>query len=240
MTACSRGRSAYFIALGTLVGCYAPVYVGPAERAAVSAVLVDFKTQAELTEFMGDHPPRCLSLSPREKLCEWQSVKSEAGHRVLADSLGTPDRVQLICALPVDGSDRSANSCSGHPRRSTRSLWTVRENAGPRGEHRPTKKQFRARREQYRQLAAATLEQARTLVSLSRLVGELPEHCRALGEKTRLCVWNTDARTNGHGLLMSAAGATLQERVVLTCELPLSGSRAPASCEARIGSGSLK
>jgi hypothetical protein len=228
------------MALALVAGCRTPPQIGLDERAATTALLADLTNKKQLTAFMGPRPPRCFPASAEEELCEWESVNWEPGPRSLADAIGSRDRIRLICVVPADGSARRSDSCSVYPMRSNRRSWTALETSHPK--RRRENQAAVERNARYRAEANRRLDEARNIVSLSRVVGQVPNKCEPASIDTyQLCVWYSNARTYGHGILMAAIGAKPRQQVLMRCEIPISGTaRDPSSCHVQIGSASSR
>jgi len=65
-----------------------------------------------LSLLVGDAPTRCATVSARDQLCYWHLSNQASGHETLAAIPDTRGRAWLACELPLDGSSRSANSCT--------------------------------------------------------------------------------------------------------------------------------
>ena len=73
--------------------------------------LAHARTIAELSHFVGDVPRRCRTGSG-EQACAWLLLPGTHGHDRIAPRGEAVGPVALRCVLPLDGSPRSAESCS--------------------------------------------------------------------------------------------------------------------------------
>lgn len=142
------------------------------------------RTGSELSRFLGGYPSRCIPAEPGFELCEWQLGDQHEAWKPLARSVPTRRRLNVICRLPLDGSDRTASSCGVHPRES--------QHFDPDDPISPSR------------AAQARLDGAPDLATLAHLVGALPTRCRmVLGG--RVCSWQVSNRDAGHALVAAAA-----------------------------------
>jgi len=205
-------------------------YRGSVER--VRPVLAPYRTELDLIEFTGGIPDHCVEAPGALEICRWRLSKQEKGWRPLARALGTGDRLNLVCALPMDETPRAEDSCGVHSQRSNRNsvhLDTYKGKGKPKSYGPPN---YRKLRNQAQRLLAVS----RTAFELSTLVGDAPNICRI--KKTRsYCSWLTDNHTYGHGTLAMIAMTTeidFSDKIRLTCMLPADGSpRAEGSCTAK-------
>ena len=207
-------------------------YRGSVERA--RPVLAPHRTELDLIAFTGDLSDHCVGAPGGLEICSWWLSKQNKGWRPLAQALGTGDRLNLICALPVDETPRAEDSCSVHSQRSNRGYLHARLET-KKGSGRPKVYNTAAGPKlvaQARKLLAAS----RTALELSTLVGDAPTSCRI--KKTRsYCNWLAHNGTYGHGTLAMIAMRTetdFSDKIRLTCMLPADGSpRAEGSCRAK-------
>lgn len=205
----------------------------PNAEARVEALLSRCPTKTELSQFVGALPLLCWQTSPTQELCQWTAGNQLPSWRSMAQAIGTGDRVNLICDLPLSGEPRAAGSCSIHPRRSNRYSWKINtgNTRGPQGQEAVTEA-----RERYRQTADRWLAEADTLERLARLMGALPDQCMARPDGEQVCVWHTTDQTFGQGTLAMWIDASVHKKIRLRCTLPSDGSpRAPGSCVAEVG-----
>ena len=170
------------------------------------------------------------------RLCQWRLSNRDAGWETLAEAAHTPDRVNLLCEIPLDDAPRAPGSCAVFPRRSNRAayeLGNIGTGPGARGRARAR----RAAKQTYRARAVRELSQSRTLVELSLLVGAAPDSCTELDIKTWVCLWRANNYTLGHGTLAQSIGVNMRNKIRLRCALPADGSpRADGSCQVEVGS----
>lgn len=207
-------------------------YRGSVER--VRPVLAPYHTELDLIEFTGGIPDHCVEAPGALDICSWWLSKQNKGWRPLAQTLGTGDRLNLICALPTDETPRAEDSCSVHSQRSNRGYLHARLET-PKGSGRPRVYNTAAGPKLVDQ-AQKLLAASRTALELSTLVGDAPTRCRI--KKTRAyCSWLAHNGTYGHGTLALIAMRTetdFSDKIRLTCMLPADGSpRAEGSCTAK-------
>jgi len=196
-------------------------------QATVNGILEHAVTDGEITRLVGSYPALCVESRPGMQLCEWRLGKNESGWGALAAAVHTDDRINLLCEVPLDGSPREPGSCWVFPRRSDRTLFQMPKSLGRKP----------AAIAKYRPEAQRTLDSARTLVELSRVVGAAPVECRPLRDERRLCLWKATSQTYGHGTLCMSAGISTTLKVRMQCELPADGSeRALETCTVEVGS----
>jgi hypothetical protein len=197
--------------------------------------LAGYATKQALNDFVGAPPVRCLRSSATEEVCQWQASNHAPGWVTLAASIGTGDRVNLICGLPLSGAPRASDSCSVHPQRSNRYSWQVPPAAPTKGADGEQQTAAEVRR-RHRELANRWMSEADTLVSLSRLMGAIPDECRASSPGSQTCLWRTTSHTFGQGTLVVWIGAAKRKKIRLQCVLPTDGTpRQPNSCFAEVG-----
>ncbi|MGH0028840.1 MAG: hypothetical protein ACQGVC_03550 [Myxococcota bacterium] len=185
-------------------------------------------TKAQLSDWLATGlPPSCLPAGDGRELCDWRVGEASPRYKELAYRLGTNDRVSVLCVVPADGGPRAADSCTLHQRRSNRNQMRV---PGIRGRDEAS----RSRQIQQRdQAARRTVGGARTLVEMSRALGQLPEHCAPLRPDDALqeCQWLLSNRSPGHGSVTRLLGTSTHRKVRFTCRFPRDGGpRAPHSC----------
>jgi hypothetical protein len=210
----------------------------PAEyQAAVEEFLAPATTKSMIRDKVGIRAERCIESSPTTELCQWSLRDREWGWQPLARAIHTRDRVALVCELPVDGSPRTHGSCTAHPKRSNRSLFTPK-GAGPgRNPKGALRKKRAASRDETQNIAQSWLDGARTLAEMSHLMGALPSVCEPPSNGERMCVWRGTARVYGHGTIAASIKVAGSKKVRLHCRFPIDGSeRAADSCFARLGS----
>ena len=195
------------------LGCGAgePAAEGPLESRA---------TKAEISQFAGAEPARCVFSAPNLELCSWKIDVGDPAWESLAQGEGAGD-LNLVCELPIDGSPRSAESCGAHPRLERTAAEASLPPVGAAGS-------LERRREAERRLGSAL-----TLRDLAHLVGDAPDRCKT-GLGTQTCEWSLPQGATGY-LLVSALvdDAGSGEAVRLRCVLPLDGSaRSAESCGA--------
>ena len=72
--------------------------------------LAEARTVRDLSHLVGDVPEVCLT-GRGVQTCHWRIAAGETGYGIFAAVAGAGDRVELRCRLPIDGSDRPAESC---------------------------------------------------------------------------------------------------------------------------------
>ena len=206
----------------------------PNAQVPVNHLLASYSDRQQLDQFVGVVPSLCLQSTPTTELCEWHASAHSAGWRAMANAIGTGDRLNLICELPISGEPRAPGSCTVHPRRSNRYSWKLPSMAGTKNSaSRVAVAEVRAR---YRDTADQWMAEANTLVLLSRLMGAIPDECSRSTGKEQFCTWRTTSHTFGHGTLMVWIEAKKRKRIRLYCTLPADGSpRAFNSCHAEVG-----
>lgn len=200
-------------------------------RSEANRILARADDRGQMSSLLGVHADKCIEITATTQLCEWRLGSREASWAALATAVGTRDRVNVLCELPLDGSPREPGSCGVYPRRSNRTLYAV-----PRTNSSTREREERARRRaEYRKQANALLASARTAVELSGLVGAAPEDCVTRGEELLVCRWNASNQTYGHGTLVESIGAEKRQRMTLECRLPRSGApRGEGSCQVAV------
>ncbi len=72
--------------------------------------LAEARTVRDLSHLVGDVPEDCLT-GRGVQTCHWRIAAGEAGYGIFAAVAGAGRSVELRCRLPIDGSDRPAESC---------------------------------------------------------------------------------------------------------------------------------
>ena len=219
-----------------VVACKSPPHEpNPNTRVRATHLLASYSDKQQLSQFVGVVPSLCLPSTRTTDLCEWRANVRAAGWRAMANTIGTGDRLNLICELPVSGDSRAPGSCTIHPRRSNRYSWKLPSKAGTRRGAAPPAAVAEVR-ERYRNTANQWMAEAKTMAQLSRLMGAIPDECTRSTEKEQFCTWRTTSHTFGHGTLVVWLGTSKRPKIRLHCVLPTDGSpRAPDSCHAAIG-----
>jgi hypothetical protein len=222
--------------IAILLSCKSPPYApDPNAQARVDFRLSGYETKQALSQFVGAGPTLCMPSSATEELCEWQLGTRLPGWATLAAAIGTDDRINLICSLPLSGAPRASDSCSVHPRRSNRYSWKVPTPGPTKGGGAEQEGAAEVRR-QHRELADRWMADADTLLRLSRLMGTIPSECRPGSPGTQVCLWRTTSHTFGQGTLVVWIGASKRKKIRLQCTVPSDGSaREPHSCFAEVG-----
>lgn len=217
------------------VACKSPPHEQkPSAQVPVNHLLINYSDKQELSDFVGVVPSVCLQSTPTTELCEWRVSARASGWRAMANAIGTGDRLNLICELPISGEPRVSRSCTIHPRRSNRYSWKLPSAAGTKNSS--SREAVADVKERYRNTANQWMAEANTLPLLSRLMGAIPDECSRSTEKEQYCTWRTTNHTFGHGTLMVWIDAKKRKRIRLYCTLPTDGSpRAPNSCHAEVG-----
>jgi hypothetical protein len=70
--------------------------------------LAEARTIQDLSHLVGDVPEDCLT-GRGVQTCRWRIAAGEAGYGIFVAGAG--GTVELRCRLPLDGSDRPAESC---------------------------------------------------------------------------------------------------------------------------------
>jgi hypothetical protein len=193
---------------------HTPVLSDPEAELRVRDFFDEARDRAALDALLQIGPLRCYEVGAAGELCEWQLARSDAGWRPVARALGTRDRISVLCVVPANGSAREAGACSAHNRRSNRDRWKVQRRPGNK-----RRVDIKRSREHGQRLAAGMLAEAKTLVELSRLMGESPSECAA-SASGRVCLWRTTSHTWGHGTLAMIGDIDNIKKVRLECTLP--------------------
>jgi|GEM_PF-2668578 len=214
---------------------HGPVLFDPSTDARVETLLAPIRDRDSLSRAFGRSTTRCFGVGSSWELCEWQLSRSDSGWHELASVMGVRDRISVLCVLPTNGNPRDPQSCTAHVRRSNRDRWRVSRPVGHlRRDHRPRSNLYETR-ERYRDIATGMLDDARTLIALSRLLGQTPSSCVAKGAQLD-CLWRATSQTWGHGTLATAAGFSDRKKLRLACRLPADGGlRGRNSCQIEIG-----
>ncbi len=72
--------------------------------------LAEARTVRDLSHLVGDVPEDCLT-GRGVQTCHWRIAAGETGYGIFAAVAGAGGSVELRCRLPIDGSDRPAESC---------------------------------------------------------------------------------------------------------------------------------
>jgi hypothetical protein len=72
--------------------------------------LAEARNVRELSHLVGDVPGDCLT-GRGVQTCHWRIAAGEVGHGIFAAIAGAEGSVELRCRLPIDGSERPAESC---------------------------------------------------------------------------------------------------------------------------------
>jgi hypothetical protein len=160
----------------------------------------------ELSRWIGRRAERCFFSRPGWEVCVWVVGNRLPGWVALSASVGSDNRLHVLCELQVSRAPRGPDSCD------VIALGRQEIRVDP----------ARAR---------AALERARTVAAISRLVGDAPRQCRRISEGMRRCTWHASNVIPGYPTL--SALAYTDRRVDLVCRIPIDGGeRAPRSCEA--------
>ena len=197
---------------------------------AVETILAPHKTAEALSAFIFAKPSRCIELTQESRACLWQIGNRRASWESLAKTLGTIDRINVICTLPTTG-DRAEDSCAGYPQRSNRGHYRVAARRATKG-RRADAETLDQKRRQMTERGRAALRAARNLDALVALTGTLPTHCAGDVDADRTCVWRLSARTLGHGTVAASAELSPNEQVRLECPIDAMNARR-GECRAR-------
>jgi hypothetical protein len=193
----------------------------------VNGLLEAATNKAEISAWVGVAPKGCINGSEAVEVCEWQLSTSAKGWDPLHDAIDSRKPISLICALPVDGSERLPASCSARPQESNKRMFETENIKTAKG---VTTEEVE---EVYQRLAQSWIEEARTLGSMSKLVGGLPTGCRSNARGEQVCIWYLDKHFYGNGTVAMSLGARLGSKVELRCIFPTDGRpRGEDSCEA--------
>ena len=217
------GASLALVALGASAAAHAQA------AAAADAALSSQRRESELSRSLLSSPARCIRTDEATKQCVWRLGNRTSAWHPIAAAIGTDDRINVICTLPLHDEQRAARSCSAYPRRSDRMRYVVGHSRRDRRKRADTAQ----RRERLRQGARDRLARARGFDDLVALLGDLPITCAGVPGGDRTCVWKLDARTLGHGTVAAAAGLPSSKKLRLDCVFDGAGAlRAP--CAGRI------
>lgn len=176
-------------------------------RPSASPSLSGFETatnKEELSRWIGRRAERCFFSRPGFEMCVWVVGSRLPGWAALSASVGTDNRVHVLCELLVSRAPRNPDSCEV--------VALGRREIRVHPAH-----------------ARAALARARTVTALSRLVGDAPRQCWRVSEPMRRCRWRASNRVPGYPMLSALAHTDRQ--VDLDCWIPIGGSdRAPGSC----------
>lgn len=81
------------------------------ERNQALRVLASRTTMTALSDLVGQVPTSCEPTSSESQRCVWRFGNQALGHEIFGVIAGTKKRVDLTCALPLDGSPRAPQSC---------------------------------------------------------------------------------------------------------------------------------
>jgi hypothetical protein len=215
-------------------GCKkAPKALAADAQTQADLLLLSYPDKEALNGFVGDFPELCIQDTESTELCQWQASDRSPGWRDMARAIGTRDRVNLICELPLSGSPRAKGSCSIHPRRSNRAAWESQKRTGKGARMASDTSRVQA---QNRRTVSRWMAEADTLLAMSRLMGALPAECLSRSPMEQICTWRTNARTFGHGILAVWIDASKTKKIRLRCAFPKDGGpRSPESCHAQVG-----
>lgn len=199
------------------LACRGPVKVDEASQRSAHSVLAPFQTRAQLESFFGHAPTRCLPSNVGRELCSWQLSGRDPAWPQLARTLMTRDRIAVVCEVPNNERPRDWDSCTVHPKRSSRNSWRAHTGVGA---SLPARRRHAAEREHLRDDARERLASAKTLVAMSRLMGQLPERCQPVEPVGEVCDWLATNHTYGHGILAASIPVPLNKKVKLTCTYP--------------------
>jgi hypothetical protein len=181
------------------------------------------RTRLDLENFLRRAPDSCNPTGSDAELCEWRLGPRDYRWPQIAGALDTESRVAVFCELPLDGSERAPSACDAAPL-AVEDLDLKRDaNAAA------TSSRREASGDPERLAARRRLDDARDLLSLTRLVGHGPDTCiRWRGDHQR-CLWRVSHRSRGYEIIATSIDS--EARVRLVCRLPLDGSaRAINSC----------
>ena len=203
---------------------------------AFAEMIVGLDTTRALSGYFGVEPQRCIEGSESTQLCAWELTSQQERWDAIADMLGTSARVSVVCAIPKDENEpRMKGSCSASPRKSNRDIFKYARGTASE-EQVVDRTKERALMQKYEIVANAWLEGARTLTSMTRLMGTLPDRCKNVEGEQRRCVWRLDKKNMGHGTAAMSIGASLRGRVRLDCAFPRNGGpRGDESCTVETG-----
>ena len=194
--------------------------------------LADFaavRRKDDVIRFTGFAPTRCTWSRPGNELCSWRLANRNGAWWTLAPTLPTEYQLNLVCEFPSDGSPR-AKPCAIYPRKSRPFTATAPvAAAGSDAERSYRAPAPEGEGDLAREEAQRALDAVGTVREVVELVGDAPDLCVRVGERSRECVWNAGNQAQGYELL--AATIDTDERVQLHCTFPEDGSpRAAGSC----------
>lgn len=175
-------------------------------------------TRESVQRMLGGPPLRCISSSPEQWLCTWRVEPGNPAHAVLAAGRATDRPIHFLCRFPSPRHD-VGGQCSSH-----RAI-PLQPVAGESGEA-PAD-------ERPETLARLAIDGARTLETISLLLGAGPEDCRQRDDSDWVCLWRAGPDDPGYATLGPLA-ADPRAAVRLICLLPLDGGeRGDDSCRIR-------
>lgn len=189
----------------------------------VDQVLSSARTKAEVDRFTNVVRTKCFEVTTGTEMCTWWFGNRSPAWQPLASAISTRKRIRLLCLFPLDGSPRETGSCTAHrPFASEYALGGK-------------KAQQKAKiRKLWREEAQTLMDNARTLIEITRLIGDLPSRCNPISEDPRMCLWRTVSDTPGYKIVGHILGTAKKVRV--SCRFPADGSpRAENSCNLEIG-----
>lgn len=168
-------------------------------------------TRAKVQRMLGAPPIRCTSSTPERWLCTWRVEPGDAAHSLLAAGQALEHPIHFLCSFPA-WMGSAPGRCTSHRAIPLRPSGTPAQVEPTQG-----------------RLAREAIDSARTIESLSRLIGAGPDDCRQRNSEQWVCYWSVEPNDPGYstlGALVEAAGAAR-----LICLLPLDGGeRGEDSC----------
>ena len=158
---------------------------------------------------LGVSPLRCITSAPGRQLCSWRVRPGEQGYELLAVGRGGGRALHIVCDF-AESRSAGRSHCTSHraiPLAARDGEGAIEADA----------------------LAQESLDAARTLEAISRLLGAGPEDCIQRDANDWVCYWRTTSADPGHATLGPLGADDLPVR--LTCLLPLEGGeRGDDSC----------
>jgi len=177
-------------------------------------------TRAKVQRMLGAPPLRCISSTPERWLCTWRVEPDESAYELLASGRAFGSPIHLLCVFASPRHD-ATGQCTSHRAIPLRELRRTTENEDSDGPRKPASQDH---------LARQAIEAARSLESISQLLGAGPDECRERDDRDWVCYWQ--AGPNDPGFATLGRLAEDPESVArLICLLPLDGSdRGEDSC----------
>lgn len=201
-------------------------------RAEETDLFTHARTLAAIRTVVEKAPADCFESRPDFMVCGWELSKRDSAWSRLAEVIKTRHPIGIVCELPRDGTNREIGSCRGWGRKRIRFFDALERGRRILDFTESASVENPPSQPSQATTARTLLDHARSIRSLSFVVGEPPHACLRRSAERQLCRWHLGNRSVGYELV--AATINTKAAVTLSCPFRYDGTPLdPGTCQVR-------